>query len=73
MPIDQLPNSVAAFAPDGRAKVQELVTAANDAADGTSTAFAEAMVAWLGTLPTSDPAVAGEPYLATGVLTVSAG
>jgi hypothetical protein len=31
------------------------------------------MITWLGGLPTSDPAVAGRPWLSGGVLTVSAG
>lgn len=69
MAVEQLPDSVVAFAPDGRSKVQEIV----DAIAGDSTTFAEAMIAWLATLPTADPTVAGEPWLNTGVLTVSAG
>lgn len=69
MAIEQLSDSVVAFAPRGRAKMQEII----DSMNGSSGNFHEAMVAWLDTLPTADPEVAGEPYLAAGVLTVSTG
>lgn len=69
MAIDQLPNSVVAFAPSGRAKMQEIISALA----GDSDEFHEQMVAWLATLPTVEPATAGEPYLNAGVLTVSNG
>lgn len=72
--MEQLSNSVVAFAPDGRAKVQEIIEEVNTLsanAAGDSTAFADQMVAWLGTLPTADPGD-GKPWLNSGVLTVGA-
>lgn len=69
MAIEQLPLTVVPFAPDGRAKMREMI----DAMSGTSAEFHAQMVAWLDTLPTSDPSVAGEPWLNSGVLTVSSG
>lgn len=39
----------------------------------TAAAFATLALAWLASLPTADPLVAGAPWLDAGVLTVSAG
>lgn len=50
-----------------------LTRSAPDVLRPSTRATAAEMGDWLATLPTSDPAVAGEPWLDSGVLTVSAG
>jgi len=67
--VTQLGDEVVAFAPRGRAKVQEIVTAI----DPEGAQFAANMILWLDTLPTSEPATVGEPWLNSGVLTVGNG
>lgn len=72
--MQQLPLHVVPFAPDGRAKMREIIDFINDTfGAGDSDAFAALMEGWLAGLPTVDPEEAGKPFLNVGVLTVSSG